>query len=68
MMTEKVKAIYVAEVLVIDPDTKMPVELTVYKDSKSGGMVGVDACFVAQEEPEEMQSPFGNYTLMLVGD
>jgi len=38
---------FVVELTVIDPDTKLPVELEVYKH-ENGGMFGVDSSFLDQ--------------------
>jgi hypothetical protein len=39
---------FVTEVIVKDPDTKLPVSLAVYKHNESGGMFAVDASFIDQ--------------------
>lgn len=60
-------AVYVTEVTVNDPNTSAPVELSVYKDSTSGGMFGIDSSFVDQMDLEHVTSPFNpEYTLELV--
>jgi hypothetical protein len=42
------KAFFVKEITVIDPDTNLPVEVAIYKDSESGGMFGVDSSYTSQ--------------------
>ena len=44
----KVKAKEVKTITVTDPDTKLPVEVMIYKE-EGGGMGGVDASYVEQE-------------------
>ena len=39
---------WVCEITVIDPDTRMPVELCVYKHEQNGGMFAIDSAFVDQ--------------------
>lgn len=39
-------SIYVTEVTVIDPDTGGEVVVEIWKDSVSGGMMGVDASYL----------------------
>lgn len=48
---------FVTVITVTDPDTNLPVELTIYKED-TGGMLGVDSSYLATEEP--VHSPFGN--------
>jgi hypothetical protein len=51
-------AVYVDDITVTDPDTQGDVDITIYKDSLSGGMFGVDASFVDAKDLDELSSPF----------
>jgi hypothetical protein len=44
------KAYQFAEVQITDPDTKMPVDIAIYK-AENGGVFGVDSSFVYADEP-----------------
>ena len=44
----KSTAKYITEVQIIDPDSNMPVNVAIYKES-TGGMFGVDSSYVEQE-------------------
>lgn len=52
------KAKIVTEITVIDPDTNLPVEVTIIKEN-AGGMFGVDSSFLSDTD-EPIISPFGN--------
>jgi len=58
---------FVGEVTVIDPDSKLPVEIAIYKE-EAGGMFGVDSSFIQSEEPNTVPSVFGNGQVALIGD
>ena len=45
----------ISKFTVIDPDSQAPVEVEIYK-LNTGGIVGIDASFLATEEP--VYSPF----------
>jgi hypothetical protein len=55
-------AIFVGEVTVTDPDTKQPVQVTMYKHEQSGGMFGIDSSFIEQnfedDETPMITDPF----------
>ena len=52
MATKKLKkVIFIQEVTVTDPDSHLPVEVSIYKDVDSGGLFGVDSSFLETEEP-----------------
>lgn len=53
---------YVTEIEVTDPDTKLPVRLSIYKE-EAGGMVGLDSSFLANTD-EQVVSPYGNGPLV----
>jgi len=46
------KAKYVEEIMVIDPNTKGEVELSIFKHD-SGGMFALDSSYIVQVLPEE---------------
>lgn len=60
----KIKAVYVKEVLVHDPDTNGDVDLQVYKDPESGGMFAVDASYLDQLN-SKIPSPFNKGTTLV---
>lgn len=39
---------FVKEIVVIDPDSKAPVELSVFKHNESGGMFAIDSSYLDQ--------------------
>ena len=46
------EAKFVKEIVVMDPDSKAPVELSVFKH-ENGGMFAVDSSYIVQVLPEE---------------
>jgi len=52
---DKIKGKFVQEITVTDPDSNLPVEVTIIK-LETGGMIGVDSSFVIEELP--IYSPF----------
>jgi hypothetical protein len=63
VISEKTKAKFVTEVEVIDPDTKKPIKVSIYKEER-GGMIGIDSSYIEQDVGEVI-SPFGNGELEL---
>jgi hypothetical protein len=59
LSTSHVTAVKVTEITVTDPDTNLPVEVSIFKEVESGGMFGVDSSFLANTE-EPVYSVFGN--------
>ncbi|MGP1715768.1 MAG: hypothetical protein ACTS9Y_01190 [Methylophilus sp.] len=59
---------FIKEVVVIDPDTKLPVEISIYKDMTTEGIFGIDSSFLTSGDVEEVKSPFNDETLTLEGD
>jgi hypothetical protein len=58
MARRKVNGKEVTEITVIDPDTKLPVEVTIIK-LETGGMIGIDSSFISQmDDEDEIYSPF----------
>lgn len=51
-------ATFVKEIVVTDPDSHLPVNVTIYKE-EGGGMFGVDSSFL-ENDVGEVVSPFGN--------
>ena len=62
-LADPIEAIYVTEVTVTDPDSKQPVDLEVWKDPQSGGLLAVDASFVERVEGIIL-SPFNRGTVL----
>lgn len=61
------KADFVSETTVIDPDTKAPVEVAIYKDRESGGMFGVDSSYIITlSEGDPVSNPFNGNDIELV--
>ena len=61
------KADFIKEVTVIDPDTKAPVEVAIYKDRESGGMFGVDSSYILTLSDEDpVSNPFNGQDIELV--
>lgn len=63
VISEKTAAKFVTEVEVIDPDTKNPIKVSIYKE-EHGGMIGIDSSYIEQDIGEVI-SPFGNGELEL---
>jgi hypothetical protein len=57
------KAKFIKEVTVIDPDSKLPVDVSIYKEEESGGMFGVDTSFVVEVDPYSVYTPLQNHPL-----
>ena len=66
METYRMKAHFVKEITVIDPDTGGDVEVLIFKE-EGGGMFGVDSSYVDYTDGKIVQSPFCNGTLDLIG-
>ena len=67
VISGKTKAKFVTEVEVIDPDTKNPIKVSIYKE-EHGGMIGIDSSYIEREDVGDVISPFGNGELELEGD
>lgn len=60
------KADYINELTVIDPDTKNPVEVALYKDRESGGIFGVDSSYILTlSDDDPVNNPFNGQPIML---
>lgn len=66
VISGKTKAKFVTEIEVIDPDTKNPIKVAIYKE-EHGGMIGIDSSYI-ENEVGDVISPFGNGELELEGD
>jgi hypothetical protein len=66
MKTNRAVAKYVTEVTVKDPDTGGDVVVEIWKDTESGGIFGVEAEFLDQEQPESISSPFNAGTYLVI--
>jgi hypothetical protein len=60
------KTVYVTTVTVVDPDTKLPVEIEIHKCVDSGAMVGIDASYLATDI-EDVRNPY-NDGFLYIGD
>lgn len=52
------KAKFIKEIELTDPDTNLPVSIAVYKE-EAGGMFAVDSSYIEQDL-DYVHSPFGN--------
>lgn len=56
--TYEADANYITDVKVIDPDSKLEVTLAVFKDTRTGGMLAIDASFLDHDDTDTVPSPF----------
>jgi hypothetical protein len=65
------KANFIKEVTVTDPDTGGEVQVSIFKDSSSGAMFGIDSSYIEQcldEDPRGVvKSPFNDEHLIMQG-
>jgi hypothetical protein len=61
---------YVAEATVTDPDSHLPVDVSIYKLQQGGGMFGVDSSYLAQEldDDDTVTEPFDGDSVILIDD
>ena len=52
--------VYVAKITVIDPDTKLPVEMEIRKIVDSGAMIGIDMSFLEKWHGEYIRNPYSD--------
>jgi hypothetical protein len=57
---------FVSEIVVIDPDSKAPVHVAIYKEVESGGMFGIDSSYLDQTDVYQIQSVFDNGLVRLL--
>ena len=67
MPKKTVTANFVTEIVVTDPDTRLPVHVSIYKE-EGGGMFGVDSSSFIENTEEDVHSPFGNGIVLLEDD
>jgi hypothetical protein len=60
-MTSVIEARFVTQITVTDPDSKGGVELEIWKDPTSGGLVGIDASFLDHVD-DAIPNPFNPST------
>ncbi len=60
------RLLQVSVITVTDPESHLPVEVAIYKDLTSGGMIGVDASHIEQEE--RVFSPFNGKEVEFIED
>jgi hypothetical protein len=53
------ESIYVCNTTVIDPDTKLPVEMEIRKCQESGAMIGLDGSFLENTD-EMIRNPYND--------
>lgn len=60
-------AIFISDVTVIDPETKLPVQVSIYKDLATGGVFGVDTSYVTckLEDGDTVHSVFDGSLVLL---
>lgn len=57
----------IKEITVIDPDTNLPVEVAIFKDSESGGMFGVDSSYIMTlSDDDPVSNPFNGNDIELI--
>ena len=61
------KSVYVCNTTVIDPDTKLPVEMEIRKCQESGAMIGLDGSFLENTD-EKIRNPYNKGYLSVEGD
>jgi len=66
-MSKQLKAVYVTELKVEDPDSGTSVTLGIYKDLDSNGLFGVEKKFLEQMGPQ-VQSPYNKCTILICDD
>ena len=55
-LMDKIKTKFISEITVIDPDSKLPVEVSIFK-LENGGIVGIDSSFLSNTD-EPVYSPY----------
>ena len=52
--------VYVAKITVIDPDTKLPVEMEIRKIVDSNAMIGIDMSFLEKWNGDDIRNPYSD--------
>jgi len=61
------RAHHVAELSVFDPDSNLPVEVSIYKDFSSGAMFGIDSSYLMTLSSEDtVIEPFNGKDVLLL--
>ena len=60
--------VYVAKITVIDPDTKLPVEMEIRKIVDSDAMIGIDMSFLEKWDGDDIRNPYSDDYLNLTED
>lgn len=61
------RADFVCEVEIIDPDTHLPVEVSIYKDRDSKALFGIDGSYILTlSDNEPVSSPFNGDDIELI--
>jgi hypothetical protein len=60
--------VYVAKITVIDPDTKLPVEMEIRKIVDSDAMIGIDTSFLEKWDGDDIRNPYSDDYLNLTED
>jgi hypothetical protein len=61
------ESLYVCNTTVIDPDTKLPVEMEIRKCQESGAMIGIDGSFL-EYTGEMIRNPYNYGHIAVEGD
>lgn len=61
--TVQLKAKFITEVTITDPDSKAPIEISIFKDPESGALFGIDSSFLEQVQ-DEIPSPFNKNSIL----
>jgi hypothetical protein len=60
--------VYVAKITVIDPDTKLPVEMEIRKIVDSDAMIGIDMSFLEKWNGDDIRNPYSDDYLNITED
>jgi hypothetical protein len=60
--------VYVAKITVIDPDTKLPVEMEIRKIVDSDAMIGIDMSFLGKWNGDDIRNPYSDDYLNITED
>lgn len=64
------EAKFIQEITITDPDSKAPVQVSIYKEIEGGGMFGIDSSYIQQVFDEDesiiIDSVFANGKIELI--
>ena len=63
-MSKRLKAIFITEVKVQDPDSGAKMTVGIYKDPESRGLFGIEDMFLEQIE-RDVRSPYNEHTILI---